>query len=131
MIEWYEHDDEHTIHHVHYRMPGENYYGFSPPEDPDPIGWCEWCENEVYNEDYIVDGDVICPDCWEYWNSNNIAVDFIVKFFGSMPELAKQCREDDWMEFFADYMRECEPDKLKQVVKNEDTALPCDAPKED
>jgi len=120
MIEWYEHpDDEHTVHHVYYphRMPGDNWYGFSPPDDPDPIGYCEWCEEDIWNEDHIIDGDVVCPACAEYWHSNEIAVDFIKRFFGSMPKIAEQCREDPWMEEFAEYMRECEPDMFKQVIK--------------
>lgn len=104
----------------HWTFNSDPEPSLSPPEEPDPIGWCEWCENEVYNEDHIVDGDVICPDCAEYWNSNDIAVDFIVKFFGSMPKIAKECKEDDWMSLFAETMRECYSDKLKQVVKKEE-----------
>ena len=128
MIEWYEHDDDgHTFHRTHYRMPGENYYGFSPPEEPDPIGSCEWCEEDIWNEDHIIDGDVVCPACWKYWNSHEIAVDFIKRFFGSMPQLAQECKYDEWMEQFAEYMRECEPDMFKQVIKKDDTALPSDA----
>lgn len=122
-IEWYSHDDDgHTVFHQYYRMPGENYYGFDPPEDPDPIGACAWCEEDIYNEDHIIDGDIVCPACAEYWDSNAVAVDFIKLFFGSMPKLAEQCRYDDWMEMFAEYMRECEPDKLKMVMKKE---TPC------
>lgn len=122
-IEWYSHDDDgHTVFHQYYRMPGENYYGFDPPEEPDPTMWCEWCDEPISNDDTVRNGDAICPACAEYWDSNEIAVDFIKQFFGSMPKIAEQCRNDDWMEMFAEYMRECEPDLLKQVIKNE---TPC------
>lgn len=126
MIEWYEHpDDEHTVHHVYYshRMPGENWYGFSPPEEPEPTMWCEWCGEPISNDDTVRGGDAVCEDCAEYWDSNNAACDFIIKFFGSMPDLAARCRWDPWMDEFAEYMRECEPDLLKQVMKKEET--PC------
>ena len=123
VIDWYEHDDDgHTIHHVYYgsvsKRAADDYYGWEP-EEPDPIGECTWCEEDIYNEDHIIDGDIVCPACVEYWESNAVAVDFIKLFFGSMPEIAEQCRHDDWMEMFAEYMRECEPDKLKMVMKKE------------
>lgn len=107
----------------HWTFNNDPEPSLSPPEDPDPIGYCDWCEEDIYNEDHIVDGDVICPACAEYWDSNEVAVDFIKLYFGSMPELAEQCRHDDWMEMFAEYMRECEPDKLKMVMKKGET--PC------
>jgi hypothetical protein len=120
MIQWYSSDGEHTKLNTYYRIGGgDGYYGWSPPEDPDPIGACAWCGEDIYNEDHVVDGDIICPTCDEYWRSNDIGADFIIKFFGSMPEIAKQCRYDDWMEMFAEYMRECEPGMLKQAAKKE------------
>ena len=128
MIDWYTHEDEHTIHHVYYKTDfAPEAFGLSPPEDPDPIGYCDWCEEDIWNDDYIVDGDIICPACWEYWNSHEIAVDFIKRFYGSMPEIAKRCKHDMWMEAFADYMREAEPEVFKQIIKKDDTALPSDA----
>lgn len=114
--------------HRHYSIPNDNW--FDPPEDPDPIGACAWCEEDIYNEDHIIDGDIVCPACAEYWDSNAIAVDFIKQFFGSMPDLAEQCRHDDWMELFAEYMRECEPDMLKMLMKKEEAPrYQHDAPK--
>ena len=65
MIEWYEHpDDEHTVHHVYYphRMPGDNWYGFSPPEPP---FYCEECGKGLENDDYVWDGRIVCKDCYD------------------------------------------------------------------
>ena len=119
--DFYLNGEWHNIYPSLYR--GGNNYGFSPPDDPDPIGYCEWCDEDIYNEDHIIDGDIVCPACAEYWNSHEIAVDFIKRFFGSMPQLAQECKWDAWMEQFAEYMRECEPGLLKQVLKKDET--PC------
>ena len=90
---------------------------YTDKEPAGPIGECAWCDEEIYNEDHIIDGDIVCPACEEYWNSHEIAVDFIKRFFGSMPEIAQECKHDIWMEQFAEYMRECEPDMFKQLLK--------------
>ena len=110
-IEWYSHDDDgHTVFHQYYRMPGENYYGFDPPEEPDPIGECAWCGKPIYNEDYIYDFDVICPECEEYAYRGATAVDYIIHLLkdgqvGSVRAFLEDNRCSDWTEPFGAFVR--------------------------
>ena len=111
-----------------HRMPGEFYYGFEPKE-PEPIGRCAWCDDDIYNEDHIVEGDIICPACEEYYFSNESIIDFAKQYFGSMPEIIKECRFEDWFPDFAKTIRAWYGDMLVAMIKNDDAVLPNDAVK--
>lgn len=44
------------------------YYNPEPPIEPKedaPVGYCEHCKCELYNDDYIYDGNLVCKDCYE------------------------------------------------------------------
>lgn len=108
------------------RMPGEFYYGFEPKE-PEPIGGCAWCHDDIYNDDYIIEGDIICPACFEYWNSDEAIVDFAKRYFGSMPDILKECRYEDWFPAFGDTIRAWYGDMLAAMIKNDDAVPTNDA----
>lgn len=110
------------------RDRNEFYYGFEPKE-PDPIGRCVWCGEPIYNEDHIVEGDIICPACDEYYLSNEAIVDFAKHYFGSMPEIIKECRYEDWFPAFGDTIRAWYGDLIVAMIKNDDAVLPNDAVK--
>ena len=123
VIDWYEHDDdhEHTIHHVYYgsvnRMPAESYYGYEPPEGPDPRAECAHCGEDVYTDDYMVDGEIVCPVCGEYWNSRDIAMDFARVYPESTIEFLKAAIDCDWFEEFAEDLKEFYRDEMLDFAK--------------
>lgn len=47
------------------------------PHEPEPIAQCEWCKGEIYNDNHVYNGDVICPECHKKTTDINEAMDFV------------------------------------------------------
>lgn len=47
-----------------------------------PVGVCCHCKEDVYNEDYIYNGDVFCRRCWDEIGT----VKSVVEFAAAYPE---------------------------------------------
>ena len=107
-IEWYEHTkDERTLHHVYYRMPGENYYGFSPPKEPP--GECAVCGCEIYDPCNTIAGQYVCEECRDRWNDA-----------GTILDLLRECVEakEPWALDFIDQIRvDFDADLFKHMEK--------------
>ena len=60
------------------------------PPEPEPVGYCSHCWEEVYTDDYLYEGSLLCDRCHAFANSREA----ILKFAEAYPH-----------EFF-DYLRE-------------------------
>lgn len=45
--------------------------------DQEPIGQCEICGGEIYNNDYIYNEVVMCRDCYQEAHSDDAIVEYI------------------------------------------------------
>ena len=126
-ITWYSRDkDGHTTYHTYYRMPGENWYGFSPPE-PNPIGCCDICGDDVYTDEFELEGRLICPVCDEWYKNSEFFIEFLMNHPGSMATFLKDNCCEGWFEQMEEAGREYFEDDLIKYIKNEDTAPTNDA----
>lgn len=104
------------------KAPDEFYYGFEPPPGPKPIGTCKWCSRDIYNEDHIFDGDVLCPECEKVAYKGSTAVDFIIDLLksgqvGSVVSFLQDNRLDDWTEGFGEYVRHYFEEEYSKWIK--------------
>lgn len=60
-----------------------------------PIGACKHCGAELYNDDYIIDGQPLCAECYHAFESDKATVEFFVE----NPD------------FLVEYLKECQPSK--------------------
>lgn len=46
-------------------IPGYDEWRTTPPDEPDPAGYCDICGTPVYEGDYLTDicGEKWCDDC--------------------------------------------------------------------
>jgi len=111
-IEWYSRDDDgHVEHHVFIPMAAHNnYYGYDPPE-PGPFVWCAKCNNaEVYTDDNIINGQIVCEDCMKEFLYDDLVIEYLKdcrdEQFEWAKEICQQIRdehEDDLAEYFLPY----------------------------
>ena len=100
------------------RADDEFYYGFEPNE-PEPIGICEICGDDVYNEDYIIEGDVVCPMCEMWYHSDEFLINFLMFHPGSTAAFLNEFRGQPWFPGFVESAREYFEEDLIRWIKEE------------
>lgn len=105
------------------RMPDEFYYGFEPPE-PEPVGECFYCGEEVYSDDCTINGELSCMSCRELFDSDKLVMDFAQTYQGSWMWFLREHYDQPWAEQMIQAAREYFYEDLATYlqIKNE---TPC------
>lgn len=64
------------------------------------VAQCEWCKGDIYNDNHVYNGDVICPQCAAFAEKP----ESVIKFIKAYPAL------------FIDYLNE-------EILENRDEVL--------
>jgi len=99
----------------------EFYYGFTPYE-PDPIGSCAVCGDDVYTTECELDGELICHACEQWYESPEFFIEFLMEHPGSMAVFLKDNCCESWFREFEKNGREYFEYDLNRWIKKE---TPC------
>lgn len=78
-------------------------------KEPEPIAQCEWCKGEIYNDNHVYNGDVICPECAAFVEKPESVIKFIKAYPALFIEyLTEEIYEnrDEMLEDFRDWAQE-------------------------
>ena len=89
----------------------------TPPE-PEPVASCAICGEDCYNEDYIIDGEVVCPACDNYFYSDEIVLDYCTAHKESLMEFISDNICESWFQDFLSHFRKDYHEELTEWIKS-------------
>ena len=83
-----------------------------------PIATCSICGDECYSDDYLVDGDIVCPACSEYWLSDEMILIYLMQRRDDLDYFLENNTNAPWWEQFKqDLITELREDMLEWIKK--------------